>query len=50
MKRLRLFFRYLYTLNHYWGLERLTIWDYVYRKRMGIETSWEIAGKIINGF
>jgi hypothetical protein len=50
MKRLKLFFRYLYSLNHYWGCERLTLWDYLYAKRIGIITAWEVSYKIINGF
>ena len=46
MQRLRLFFRWLYTLDHYWRCERLTLWDFIYKKRIGIKRAWYISGEI----
>jgi hypothetical protein len=43
MTRLRLFFSYLYTLNHYHGVEKLTVWGYLYKKRIGFKTAWEVS-------
>lgn len=37
-------FRYIYALNHYWGCgDKLTIWDYLYKKRIGFDTAWSLA-------
>jgi hypothetical protein len=30
-------------LNHYWGCEPLTVWDYVWRKRISFDTAWSLA-------
>ena len=52
MIRLRLFFRYLYTLDHYHGVEKITIWGYIYKKRIGVRRAWRISkelNKIIKG-
>lgn len=43
MKRVSLFFRYLYTLDHYWGVDKITIWQYLYKKRIGICSAWRIS-------
>ena len=42
-KRLRSFLNFFYSLNHYWGCETLTFWEYVYKKRIGFNTAWELA-------
>lgn len=32
------------SLNHYWGCaEKLSFWDYVYKKRMSFKSSFDIA-------
>lgn len=43
MKRLRCFFRFLYTLDAYKGVEPITLWDHIYAKRIGIRRAWFIA-------
>lgn len=43
MKRIRCFFRFLYTLDAYVGCERITLWDRIYAKRIGIRRAWFIA-------
>lgn len=43
MKRLKLLFSWLYKLNHWEGCERLTIWDYAYKRRIGVSTAWRLA-------
>lgn len=34
------------SLNHYWGCESLSFWEYVYKKRMSFKSSFEIAKDI----
>jgi hypothetical protein len=46
MQHIKLFFSWLYTLNHYHGCEKLTLWDYLYKKRVGIRTAWAMAKAI----
>jgi hypothetical protein len=36
------------TLNHYWGCEKLTILDYLYKKRIGFNSAYSIA-KMFHG-
>lgn len=43
MKRFRCFFSWLYTLDAYRGVEKITAWDWVYKKRVGIRRAWRIA-------
>jgi hypothetical protein len=43
MKRIRLFFRYLYDLNYYMGVDKITVWDYLYKKRIGFTTAWQLS-------
>lgn len=48
MKRVILFLRYLYTLDAYVGCEKITAWDIIYKKRIGIKRAWSIASYIDN--
>lgn len=34
------------TLNYYKGLDKLTIWDYIYKRRLSLKTAIEIANII----
>ena len=46
MKRLTCFFRYLGTLDAYEGcaeIEKITFWDRIYKKRIGVRRAWFIA-------
>lgn len=48
MKRVKLFFRWLYVLDHDWGVEKITVWGYFYKKRIGIRRAWRISGQLLN--
>jgi len=43
MRRLRTFLRFLYCLDAYAGCEKITLWDRLYKKRIGIRRAWQIA-------
>lgn len=48
MKRIKIFFRWLYVLDHYWGVDKMTLWRYVYKHRIGIRRAWRISGQLLN--
>jgi len=43
MNRLRNFFSFLYCLDAYKGCEPITLWDRIFKKRIGIRRAWQIA-------
>jgi len=48
MKHYKHFFSWLYTLIHWEGCEKLTIWDKVYKRRVGFGTAWRLSKIIAN--
>ena len=50
LKKIKLLLSWLYTLNHWEGCEKLSLWEYIYKRRIGIKTAYKISSGIINGF
>lgn len=43
MKRIICFLKYFGTLNYYKGVDKLTLWDWLYKYRIGISTTWRLV-------
>jgi len=43
MKKIRLFFKYLYGIIYWEDCEELTLWEYFYQRRIGFGTAWRTA-------
>jgi len=43
MRQIKTFFSFLYCLDAYVGCERITLWDRIYKRRIGIRRAWRIS-------
>lgn len=43
MNRLYFFLKYFGCLNYYKGVDNLSVWDWLYRYRIGFATAWSLA-------